>query len=111
MNGGVDGFARDLWRVLDLLGALDGADALDAAHAEDHAVEVADVFGFDDEFDDGFAVVVVADVDAADVGVVVGDDGGEFFQHAGAVVAEDGDLDGVALGAAWLRRPRATTRR
>ena len=99
------------WFSLEFLGALDGADALDAADAEDHAVQVAEVFGFDDEFDDGFAVVVVADVDAADVGVVVGDDGGEFFQHAGAVVAVDRDLDRVALRAAGCRRLRVTTRR
>jgi ppGpp synthetase/RelA/SpoT-type nucleotidyltranferase len=74
--------------------ALDGADAADAAQAEDHAVQVAHVFGFDDKLDDGFAVLVLADIDAADVGVVVGDDGGQLLQHAGAVVAGDGDLDG-----------------
>jgi hypothetical protein len=56
---------------LQLLGALDGADALDAADAEDHAVEVAQVFGFNDKLDDGFTIVFVADVDAADIGVVV----------------------------------------
>ena len=84
---------------------------LDAADAEDHAVEVAEVFGFDDEFDDGFAVVVMADVDAADVGVVVGDDGGEFLQHAGAIVAVDRDLDRVALRTAAICHRRATTPR
>ena len=36
--------------ALDLLGALDGADAGDAAQTRDHAVEVGEVFGFDDEF-------------------------------------------------------------
>ena len=56
---------------LQFLGALDGADALNAANAEDHAVEVAQVLRFDNEFDDGLAVVVVVDIDAANVGVVV----------------------------------------
>ena len=78
---------------------MDGADAADAADAKDHAVEVAQVFGFHYKFDDRFAVFVVVDVDAADVGIVVGDDGSEFFQHAGAVVTEDGDFDGIALRA------------
>ena len=82
--------------------ALDGADAVDAAEAEDHAVEVAHVLGFGDKLDDGFAVFVLADIDAADVGVVVGDDGDQLLQHAGAVVAEDGDFDRVALRLAGL---------
>ena len=55
------------------------------------------VFGFGDQLDDGFAILVVADIDAADVGVVVGDDGDQLLQHAGAVVAGDGDLDRIAL--------------
>ena len=81
------------------MGALYGADALHAADTENHAVQVAQVFGFDDEFDDGFAVVVVMNIDAANIGIVVGDDGGKLLQHAGAIVAVDGDLDGIALSA------------
>ena len=73
-----------------------------STETEDHAVKVAEVFGFNDKFDDGFAVVVVMDVDAADVGVVVGDDGGEFLKHAGAVVAVDRDFDGIALRTAAI---------
>src|ERR1017187_6857721 len=90
----------DCVRSLQLLGAMDGANAIDAAQAKDHAVEVMKVLGFGDKLDDSFAVVVFPDFDSADVGVVVGDDGGQFLQHAGAIVAGDGDLDGVALGAA-----------
>src|ERR1035437_209597 len=82
---------------LQLLRSLHGVYAGDAAKAEDHAVEVAQVFGFGNQFDDGFAVLVLADIDAADVGVVVGDNGDQFLQHAHAVVAGDGDLDRVAL--------------
>jgi len=55
---------------------VNGADAVDAADAEDHAIEVVEVLGFDDKLDDGFAVFVLTDFDGADVGVVVGDDGG-----------------------------------
>jgi len=51
------------------------------------------VFGFYDKLNDGFAVLVLADIDGANVGVVVGDDGGQLLQHAGAVVAEDRNFD------------------
>ena len=61
---------------LGLLRALDGANAGDATDAKDHAVEVVHVLSLDDKLDDGFFVFRFADVDAADVGVVVGDDGG-----------------------------------
>ena len=77
---------------------MDVADALDAAELVDEAVEVADVDGFDDEVDGGAAVGVGVGGGGADVGAVVGDDGGEFLEQAGAVVAEDGELDGVGLG-------------
>ena len=40
--------------------------------------------------------------DTADIGVVVGDNGGQLLEHAGAIVAEDGDLDRIALGAAGI---------
>src|ERR1039458_1088542 len=58
------------------------------------------VFGFYDKLNDGFAVLVLADIDGANVGVVVGDDGGQLLQHAGAVVAENCNFDRVALRAA-----------
>jgi hypothetical protein len=58
------------------LRALDGTDAGDAANAENHAVEVVQVLSFGDKLDDGFAVFSVVDFNAADVGVVFGDDGG-----------------------------------
>ncbi len=61
---------------------------------------MADVFGVDDEFDGGVAGIAGMGFDGADVGVGVADGGGDFFQHAGAVVAVDGELDGVGLGAA-----------
>ena len=56
--------------ILQLLRPLHGAHAGDAAQAEDHAVEVAHVFGFGNQIDNGFAVLVLANFDAADVGVV-----------------------------------------
>ena len=84
---------------LDLLDALDVADALDAAELVDEAVEVTDVDGFDDEVDDCAAVGVGAGGGGADVGAVVGDDGGELLEQTSAVVAEDGEFDGVGLGA------------
>ena len=87
-------------KPLGLLRTLDGADAGDAADAENHAVEVMHVFSFDDKLDDGFVVFCFADVDITNVGVVVGNHGREFFEHAGAVVAEDRDFNRVALRAA-----------
>ena len=61
--------------------------------------EVAEVEGLDDEFDvGGDAVWVGFGVDGADVGVVVGDGGGELFEHATAVVAGDDEADGEAGG-------------
>jgi hypothetical protein len=62
-----------LARYLELRRALDGADAGHSANAEDHAVQVVQVFGFYYEGYGGFAVVVAADIYGADVGVVVGD--------------------------------------
>ena len=61
---------------LDLCRTLDGADAGYATNAEDHAVQVVQVFGFYNEGDGGFAVFGAADIDVEDIGVVVGDYGG-----------------------------------
>jgi hypothetical protein len=44
---------------------------LHAAEAEDHPVQMAQVFGFDDELDDCLAIVVVVNVDSADIGIVI----------------------------------------
>jgi hypothetical protein len=63
---------------LQLLRALHGAHAGNPAEAKDHAIQVVQVFGFDDEFDGGFAVLGMANIDGADVGVVVGDNGGQL---------------------------------
>src|ERR1035437_6620170 len=87
-------------RFSEFLPALDGADAGDAAQAKHHAVEVAQVFSFHYKFDEGFPVFGLTGINAADVGVVVGDDCGQLLQHAGAVIAEDRDFDGVTLGSA-----------
>jgi hypothetical protein len=63
-------------RCLNLRRALDGADAGYSSNAEDHAVEVVQVFGFYYKGYGGFAVIVAADIDVEDIGVVVGDYGG-----------------------------------
>jgi hypothetical protein len=69
---------------LDFLDALDVADAVDAAEFIDQAVEVADV----DRLDDGATVCGGVGGRGADVGAVVGGDGGELLEQAGSVVAE-----------------------
>src|ERR1035437_6503842 len=46
-----------IFAALQLLRSLHGADAGDAAQAEDHAIQVAHVFGFGNQIDDGFAVL------------------------------------------------------
>ena len=81
---------------LNFADAVDFADAWDLAEVGGEAREVAEVEGFDDELDvGGGAVGVAVGVDGADVGVVVGDGGGEFLEHAGAVFAGDDEADGV----------------
>ncbi len=69
--------------------AVDVADAGDFAEVLDEAFEVAEVYGFDDEVYVDDAVDGLGCGDGADVGAVFGDDGGELFQQAGAVVADD----------------------
>ena len=102
-------------RALDFLDALNLADALDATHFVDEAVEVAQVEGLDDEVDDGSAVGDGVGTGGADVGAVVGDDGGELLEQAGAVVAEHGEFDrvgparlppaeGKGAHSTWMRR-------
>jgi len=55
------------------LGSLHSPHTGHAAEAENHAVQVAHIFSFDDKLDDSFAILVVAHLHAANVGVVVGD--------------------------------------
>jgi len=79
VEGGRDAQTRGTARCLcglGLLRALDSADAWYAPQSENHAIEVVHVFCLDNKLDDGFFVLGLADVDAADVGVVVRDDGG-----------------------------------
>ena len=58
--------------------------------------KVAHVFGFHHEMDYiRFALIVATQVHGANVGVFVGDDGGQLFQHA-AASAVDNDLDRIA---------------
>lgn len=85
--------------TLELRNPVDFADAWDLTEVGGEFGEVAEVEGFDDEFYvGGGAVRVGVGVDGADVGVVVGDGGGELFEHAAAVVAGDDEADGVAHG-------------
>src|ERR1035437_5368386 len=63
---------------------------------------MAQVFGFGNQLDDRFTILVLANIDVADVGVVVGEDGDQLLQHSGAVVAGDGEFDRVALRLAGL---------
>src|ERR1700692_2584475 len=58
------------------------------------------VLGFHYELYCRLTVRTALCIHAADVGVVVGNNCSQFFQHAGAIVAEDCNLDGIALPAA-----------
>ncbi len=78
-------------------------DAGDFAHAGDDALQVLEVVNVDDDVDGGLAVGG-AGFDVADVGALVGDDGGHLFEHAAAVVAEDGELDRIAVPTIFLLR-------
>src|SRR6185312_1548541 len=71
-------------------------DAWNLAEVLLKAREMAQVNGFDDEVDVDGAVGGGACLDAANVGSVFGNDGGEFLEKAGAVVDREGELDGVS---------------
>jgi len=71
--------SRALKHALQLLRALHGANAGYAAEGEDHAVQVMHVLGFRHKLDDGLFALFVMDLNAADVGVVFGDDGGQLL--------------------------------
>ena len=73
--------------LLHLLRPLHPAHARHAAQAEDHAIQVAHILGFHHKLDNRFAVFVTLQFHAANVGVLVGDHGGQFLQHPGTVVA------------------------
>ena len=64
---------------LDFLDSLHFAHAGDATNGEDHAVEMMNVAGFNDELHNRFSVLVAARINTAYVGVVIGDDGGHLF--------------------------------
>ncbi len=74
---------------------MDIADAGNLAEILGEAREVAEVEGLDDEVDIDGLVVSGARFYGLDVGAVLGDDGGELLEQAGAVVDEDDQLDGV----------------
>src|SRR3954470_13755309 len=60
------------------------------------------VFGVHGNVDGGLRVGG-ARFDVADVGVVVGDDGGDLLEHAGTVVAIEREFDGVGRRAVGLK--------
>src|SRR6478752_8140125 len=84
---------------LEFLGPLHGTHTADAADSKHHPVQMAKILSLYNKLHNSLAVFIFANVDAADIGIVVGDNRRELFQHAGAVVAEDRDLYGIALGA------------
>src|SRR6185312_8638954 len=75
-------------------------DPRDLADSGDDAFEVLHVFDIDGDVDGG-AAIAGAHVHVANVGIVVADDRGDLFQHAGAVVADDRQLY-------WICRFRRT---
>gem|GEM_PF-4382981 len=79
---------------------MDGADAWNLAKILGEAGEVAEVEGLDDEVDVDGVVIGRAGLHGFDVGAVLGDDGGEFFEQARAVVDDDDELDRIG---GWLR--------
>src|SRR4051812_1828243 len=96
----------------DLLHPLHIANSLDPAEFVDEAVEVADIYRFDDEVDDGTAIWSGIRRRGPDVGPVVRNYGRELLQQPGAVIAEDGqlyrvglDFDTALLGVARQRSP------
>src|SRR5579862_661722 len=56
------------------------------------------ILGLDDELDDGLPILIAANLDATDIGVIVGDHGGQLLEHTGAIITEDRDFHGIALG-------------
>jgi hypothetical protein len=72
--------------VLNLLHTVHVADARNLSQVLLEAREVAQINGFDDEVDVNGAVGGGASFDAANIGAVFGDDGGELLEEAGSVV-------------------------
>jgi hypothetical protein len=77
--GNWPGEAKRVKTALHLLRALDGANASHPAQAKDHAIQMPQVFGFHHELDSRLALRSALGIDAANIRIVVGDDGGEFF--------------------------------
>ena len=67
---------------------MDVTNAGDFAEVLGELRQVAKVYGFDDEIYIDDAVYGRFGVERPDVGAVFGDDGGELFEEAGAVVAD-----------------------
>ena len=84
---------------LEFLGPLHGTHTADAADSKHHPIQMAKILSLYNELHNGLAVFILANVNAADIGIVVGDNRCEFFQHAGAVVTENRDLYRIALRA------------
>jgi len=84
---------------LQFLSPLHGAHAADTANSKHHPIQVTKVFSLNNELHHRFPVFILPNVDAANIGIVVGDNSSQFFQHPGAVVAEDRNLYRIALRA------------
>jgi len=80
------------------LDAVDVADAGDFAEVLRELGEMAEIDGFDNEVDVDGTVYGGLGIERTDVGAVFGDDGGELFEQAGAVVADHREFDRVSGG-------------
>src|SRR5690349_12560665 len=69
-------------------------DSRNFADSRNDSVEVLYVFDVNGDIDGGTAVAGT-DIHVADVGVVVADDGRYLLQHSLAVIAHDGEFDGI----------------
>ena len=85
---------------LNFLQSLHVVDAGDLADAVHNFLEMLEVGDFQDHIHLGLSVLAVG-LNVADVGAGVADDGDDLFQHAGAVVADQGEFDGIGNGLAF----------
>src|SRR3954452_19184088 len=89
---------------LHLLDALHVVHAGDLAEAADDALQVAHVFDVNHHID-GRLRITGARFDVADVRAVVADDRRNLLEHAGTVLAEERELDGITLLARLVASP------
>src|SRR3954454_8014382 len=82
---------------LQFAGAFHIAYAGKCAQSGDDSIQVGDVFRLQNKFHDRLAILAGARVDAADIGTVVADDGGQVLQHARPIVAVDNHPNGIGL--------------